>query len=309
MNEQLSNYIKQELKKGLSREELKTSLISKGGWSRADVEEIFSSIFAGASSEQPISDAVSSGSPIPAPMTKSESVKESIAVQPKHGFKKSLIFLVSIVVLSAIVTGILWYLNQGNVLFEQAKDAPAIQENMGLVGSRNENGVIDCEDDLSCLATAAKDCSPATLIQFDVLDILDITQRVTSFEEIKGMENGKCVFYFETVDTNVAPNEQSVKSTQDMVENGEMTQEEFDKTMKELEERAAGLNMTYDAIEGAGNTCKVDTSELTEILKRWENKEFSANDWDNAECEGPFFKQAGGFGISTSTPAEGESSL
>lgn len=87
-NQELVNYIKQQLDQGVSKEEVTDKLVSKGGWDKQDVDEAFISIFP----------------PTPEPKPEPEIIApQPMEIKPKKGSNKFL--MVATVMISLLVIG------------------------------------------------------------------------------------------------------------------------------------------------------------------------------------------------------------
>ena len=87
-NQELVNYIKQQLDQGVSKEEVTDKLVSKGGWDKQDVDEAFISIFP----------------PTPEPKPEPEIIApQPMEIKPKKGSNKFL--MVATVMISLLLIG------------------------------------------------------------------------------------------------------------------------------------------------------------------------------------------------------------
>jgi len=150
----------------------------------------------------------------------------------------------------------------------------------------NGNNEIDCGDDFDCFIDASENCNPAKLKQTLTLNPLGVEQTTSKTYKILGIESDKCIIYLRTdnIDLNFP-------------EDMGLSQEEIDE-QKEM----------YDALEGREGTCRFETKDLTEMLKRWKEGNFSSGevscsfksggktecttkggDFGVAECQGTYF--------------------
>lgn len=147
----------------------------------------------------------------------------------------------------------------------ECKEYECVKKEVGLSDS---DKIIDCKtNNLDCLITSSRNCSPAKLIYSLTIDISGIKQTTTSFFEIRGVQSGKCVFYLQTEKI-------------DLIFPPDTSQE----TVNELKE-------AFKKIEGRDGTCKFNAGDLTALLNEWKLGNFSTEDFNVAECEGNYFSQ------------------
>ena len=159
VNQQLLDYIKQQLLQGISREQIKSSLMANG-WQAQDIEEGFNAINTSTSPEQ---------------------------------LKIWKILIASLVGVVIIGSGI--YLATHELAQQLSKESvsPTPAQETPVLPT-----VLDCKQDLKCLLQASADCKPAKVVNSVTIDISGVKQTTTSFFEIKGVEANKCNFYLRT---------------------------------------------------------------------------------------------------------------
>jgi hypothetical protein len=138
-------------------------------------------------------------------------------------------------------------------------------------------GAMDCGYDFDCFIEKASTCSPASGVFIAPVDFIGVLITTTSFVEIKGLDEGKCVFYIRTEDVKM---EYSDELIQQMLDGG-LTEEEIEQQRQLAEEQAQQV--------GIDDTCRFNTSDLEALLRRWQQGNFSSEDYDMAECEGEMF--------------------
>ena len=260
INQQLLDYIKQQLQQGVSKEAIKNALMASG-WQAQDIEEGLNATNPSAPLEQ------YSNFPTKAPM------------------KIWKILTASLVGL-VIIGGGVYFATQKLFKSEEKLELPNKQTQQSpaqetpIVAT-----VLDCKQDLKCLIQASINCEPAKVVNTITIDIFGVKQTNTSFFEIKGSEIDKCTFYLRTEKI-------------DLVFPANIPQEVVNQ-QKEI----------YKKLEGREGTCKFNTSDLTEVLTRWEKGNFSSGnisckltpsgnvceteggDFEVAECQGTYFEQ------------------
>ena len=144
-----------------------------------------------------------------------------------------------------------------------------------------------CNDgDLPCLIKAAKICAPARLKNKLTVDLFGVLQTGTSQLEIKGLHNGKCIFYEKTLKNNL---KFSPKFIRDAKAKGT--------TDKELQTQLKQSNELAGATEGRDGTCQLKSKDLVVILSRWRQGSFSTEDLNSAQCSGSLFSTTISSGI------------
>lgn len=149
-----------------------------------------------------------------------------------------------------------------------------------------ENNEIDCNEDFDCFIDASESCNPAKLKQTLTLNLFGVEQTTSKTYKILGTESNKCIISLRTdsIDLNFP-------------EDAEISEEEIDE-QKEM----------YDALEGREGNCMFETNDLTDMLKRWNEGNFSSGevscsfksegktecttkggDFGVAECQGTYF--------------------
>ncbi|MBU1204459.1 MAG: hypothetical protein KKE93_00950 [Nanoarchaeota archaeon] len=150
----------------------------------------------------------------------------------------------------------------------------------------NKVDEIDCNEDFDCFVDASEDCNPAKLKHSLTLNLFGVEQTTSKTYKILGTESDKCIFFLRTdsIDLNFP-------------EDAEVSQEAIDE-QKEM----------YDALEDREGTCKFETKDLTDMLKRWKQGNFDSGeiscgfksdgktecttkggDFGVAECQGTYF--------------------
>jgi len=125
---------------------------------------------------------------------------------------------------------------------------------------------LDCKQDFDCFIQASQNCKLVKVNYTATIDLFGVKQTTESFFEIKGNEAGKCNFYLRTEKIDLAfpasvPPE-VISQQKDM----------------------------YKKLEGRAGSCEFITSDLTAMLTKWKQGNFSAGDLP-AKCQGTYFEQ------------------
>jgi len=145
---------------------------------------------------------------------------------------------------------------------------------------------LDCKENDQCFIQASTDCKPSKLTSIDTFNILGVTQKTTSYMEIRGLENSQCLFYIRTQDISLTFPSGTSQETIDQ------------------------QNKIYSALVGRDGVCKFKTSDLTAMLTRWSEGTFDGvnlscsltpngsdcdqvsgdGDFSVAQCQGSYFE-------------------
>ena len=138
-------------------------------------------------------------------------------------------------------------------------------------------GPKDCGTDFDCFITLAASCEPASVSWINPLDFFGAITTTTLYQELRGYEDDRCVYYLRTDMVEVS---YSDEMKQQMLDNGS--------TEEQIEEQRS---LTEDAAQQAGydDTCLFTTNDLVALLTRWQQGTFSMDDYDVAECSGKIF--------------------
>ncbi len=99
------------------------------------------------------------------------------------------------------------------------------------------------------------------------MDLLGVNQTTTSYYEIRGLQQGKCIFYIQTENISLT----FPSGTSERV----------------ISQQQA----LYNSLEGRNGTCQFSTSDLAIMLNLWSMGNFSSDDFDKANCSGDYFSQ------------------
>ncbi len=143
------------------------------------------------------------------------------------------------------------------------------------------SGPADCGSDMRCLINSSETCAPAKAEVTTAVDFFGAIINTTSLYEINGTEEGRCVFHIKTenlsfhYDQNMTQKMLASNKTIDQIHQSEQNQ-----TAQML-----SSSPMYD------DTCRFDQGDLTAMLQRWADGNFSSGDYSGAECSGKVFGQ------------------
>lgn len=130
-----------------------------------------------------------------------------------------------------------------------------------LKDSKNQKG-------FDCIVEASKACDPAFItisLSYNYLKMVDVT--AAAFSEIRGPEEDKCIFYMRLDEIDLRF---SLLVPKKKVDEGETL---------------------ADQLRGTEGICRFETADLTALLYKWREGNFSSEDFDVGECEGEYFDQ------------------
>jgi hypothetical protein len=149
-----------------------------------------------------------------------------------------------------------------------------------LLGVKNASSkMIDCKSNLSCFVEKSINCTPSTVQYTATINLFGMNTTGTSLMKIRGLEEGKCEFYIKNKNIKI-------KFTDELVQ-ALMKENLTEKEVKKLEIKA---NNNARREKGKEGVCKFDTPDLTTMLTKWNNGQFSSTDFYLAECRGSYFK-------------------
>lgn len=269
VDQRLVDYIKSELSRGNSLQQIKQNLLTRG-WPNYDVNEAVS--FATEQKTFPSSQTpIKTGKPT----------------------KKYSILLIILVLIVVIIIG-------GGFAFLMltGKEAPVVTAPIPPTQELTETlEPIDCGTDMDCFIAASQTCKMAKVTYDSTIKIFGMLITTTSFYEIKGTDASSCLFYLRTEKQDIDFEEELV---QQMLASGT--------TQEEIQQQKQEANKQTELIEGRDGTCKFNAIDLTAILSRWKEGIFEGGasctlmdgewkctytgDWEVAEdCQGTYFSQ------------------
>lgn len=166
--------------------------------------------------------------------------------------------------------GEVWYLNpvDGKRYYLRDGDAAyALMRSVGL-GITNARltlipqGPTDCGDDFACVIRASETCAIANGSYVSTLGLGTVAVESRTSFQVRGFENGLCALYLRSEDINLAFAD-SVSAD----DRGIITE-------------------AYDNVIGKDALCRAVPSALARVLRRWEEGEYSTEDYDEIDCRG-----------------------
>lgn len=261
IDRRLVDYIKSELSKSTSLEQIRQNLLSKG-WSNYDINEAMNL----ATQQKTLS---------APPVTYKEPAKKT----PKKG----IIFILIVIV---IIGGIF--------AFFMLREKQVVSETPSQKQTEFAN-VIDCGYDFDCFIGASENCSPANVTDDITLDMFGMLITTTTYLEIKGIEANKCVLYLRTEEQNIDFGDELIQ--QMLADN--ITQEEIQQQKQEANEQTKLVEGKDGACRFSNNNYLINllnkwkegtlSGEVSCSLTPEGLECTSTGDWDVAECGGEMF--------------------
>ena len=137
-----------------------------------------------------------------------------------------------------------------------------------------DEGPKDCGTDFDCFIAASVNCEPATatyLLKFNLFGMILDSETAM---ELKGLENGKCVYQQRTESVSV---EFSEGLKQQLLDSNQIEEE--------IAEQEKASNEEAQTTVGTEVTCKMDTEDLTAAFTRWKQGTYSTGDLPEEYCE------------------------
>lgn len=130
----------------------------------------------------------------------------------------------------------------------------------------------ECGEDMDCFLAASENCTPANMTYSVEFSLFGVITTAEVDMEIRGMENGSCVFY----NINTAQHASLSPQLKESLLSSGMSAEEIEETEKEAEANAA-LGV------GTETLCRTTPQTLHAVLKSWKD-EVSDVDFAQGEC-------------------------
>ena len=227
--------MKRQIKKGYSPDELK-KILSSRNWNEGEVEEAMGKLNA----------------------RDSKGSLKGISSYTTKNKKIILYIIIPAVILLGIV---ILVLRLGIFSGGQTGVSPSSTSSQA-AASQN---LKDCGKSISCLELSSQSCAPSEAMISSSTTVLGVTKSKTILYEIRGIKNGKCVFYIEVKKDGISFSSDIPQSTIDS-------------------EKASFNNQ-----QGESGTCFFNTKDLSDMLTRWEHGDTSSGDFKVAACGGSYF--------------------
>ena len=280
VNQKMLDYIKQQMLQGISQEQIKNSLMANG-WQLQDIEEGFNNIVA-------------------------QSRPSSFPAVPVASFSGTWKIIAGIVI-GVVVLGSGAYLVSQTIF--KSKELPKIsnevlnqpstetptntttlqpsQQPVAQIKSQSPRIVFaDCGTILNfqnfdCFVNAAKNCSPAKVTNSTQIDLFGMKTKGTTFYEIKGQQENRCVLYLKTISSNVTFSQELI---QKMLSSGATNEQ-----IKQQEQESSKM---VQSTVGRDGTCRfASVNDLVNLLNKWKGGSFSSEDFKGVDCRGEYFGQ------------------
>lgn len=166
--------------------------------------------------------------------------------------------------------GEVWYLNplDGKRYYLRDGDAAyALMRSVGL-GITNARlasvpqGPVGCGDDFACVIQAAETCAIANGAYVSTLGLGTVAVESRTSFQVRGFENGLCALYLRSEDINLAFADSVSADDREII------------------------TEAYDNVIGKDALCRATPSALARVLRRWEEGEYSTEDYDEIACRG-----------------------
>lgn len=295
INQQLLDFIKSQLLKGIDSETI-TKELQGSGWAQTDINEGFSAINA------PMANPVIN--PIINPVA-FNSINNPILTQTvNHSGKKVLLIIVTLFVIAGGVSGY-YFRNdipvikdliksksvpvneiqqEGNTQAQIQKESNIVQpqqeQNQGVVVTEPtqesvKTGPINCGTEMKCFMSAVKTCAPAFVEQTTTLNIFGIYSQTNKTKmTLTGYDSAKkCGYLSKVISANVDYSPE-IKATPEY-KAGTNEQKNAD-----LAEPNASAKNTI----GMVTKCSFTTTYLSAILAVWSKGEYSSEDYKPGNC-------------------------
>lgn len=214
----------------------------------------------------------------------------------KNGF--GLVELLLLVAILIVVGGIGYvFLEKGKIKQELSEQVPQSQEKnkeseiqKNTIATTTKkittDQIFDCGTTVNfqkfeCFISAAKNCSPTKITSTVQADLFGLISESTTFYEIKGWQENKCVFYIKSMSGKVTFSQETI---QRLLDSGT--------TNEQIKQQEQELSETAQLIANRDGICKfVNTSNLISLLNKWQEGSFSTNDFKGVDCKGEYFGQ------------------
>lgn len=193
--------------------------------------------------------------------------------------------VILITLMAVVLAGALYFYSKIQTSEEPLREDGGVAESKKVVDEKpaEETVPISCSD-YDCFIEASKNCTPSKgTVSYGPMRQLNFVVSGSIFYEIRGAENGDCVFYIRSEKSHL---EYSSQLIQQELQSG--------LTMEEIRENEAKLQELQKAGQGRDGTCKFHkTSDLTDVLARMKAGIFTLHippKIDDADCSGPMFE-------------------
>ncbi|MGI5835452.1 MAG: hypothetical protein ACOX87_03030 [Chloroflexota bacterium] len=136
-----------------------------------------------------------------------------------------------------------------------------------------QDGVTDCGTDLGCFIQASESGSQAKVDYTVSINFFGMLSSTTSLLEIHGREGDRLLFSSKIVRIEV-----------DLSDDIKNEARATGKSDAEIQQEIEKMNADAQAAVGTGTQCRFPQPNLTATLKRWQNGEFSTEDFNPEYC-------------------------
>ncbi len=144
-------------------------------------------------------------------------------------------------------------------------------------------GLYDCKNNFQCFIDSSKNCEKTKVRQIYKTNIQDIEKTINNYYELRGVESDKCLFYLRVESIDIKYGKELIKS---------MTDSGISK--EGIEQREKVENIQANAKEGSEGTCEIKISDLAPVLETWKLDNSNTGIFPNevlsyAICSGSYF--------------------
>lgn len=132
---------------------------------------------------------------------------------------------------------------------------------------------LDCNEDWQCFINAAENCTKANMTWEFSLDLEGLISQAKTLMELKGYEQGQCLYYQRTLDASIEYGEEMIE----LFYLVNLTDEEI----MEMEQEA---NAEARKVIGIENTCLLFPETLWAMFQRWEKGNLFSDDLPENAC-------------------------
>ena len=136
---------------------------------------------------------------------------------------------------------------------------------------------IDCETDLDCFYNSLGSCQDSSLAYVQNLNMMGAEIETTLKFTVLGPQDDLCQFTVITDQISITISEEAV---QQLLAAG--------KTEDEIEAQRQMMEQSQESVR-FDEICTGNPGDLIKVLDRWEQGQFSLNDWEPFSCEGKIF--------------------
>lgn len=133
----------------------------------------------------------------------------------------------------------------------------------------------DCKTSLDCLLEVVDTCGPAKVnYTSPPIDFFGALITTTTKVELKGLKDGKCGYYQEMLDQEIAFSDEYIA----MAKDSNLTDSQIQEQLKVANEGAKNLI-------GISLDCNTDLANVVSLANDWKEGNFQTLEWQSTDCE------------------------